>query len=56
MPRVPVERAVVNSHLPAEEAAIVKRDWWQIWEQDAPPKCEYIIMSLDAAAEKHKPS
>jgi predicted phage terminase large subunit-like protein len=37
----------------AEEAAIVKRDWWQIWDQDSPPHCEYIIMSLDAAAEKH---
>jgi predicted phage terminase large subunit-like protein len=37
----------------AEEAALVKREWWQIWEQDSPPSCEYIIMSLDAAAEKH---
>ena len=37
----------------AEEAALVKREWWQIWEQGAPPPCEYIIMSLDAAAETH---
>tara|TARA_R100001510_G_scaffold20648_1_gene18044 strand:- start:29 stop:1582 length:1554 start_codon:yes stop_codon:yes gene_type:complete len=37
----------------AEEAALVKREWWQIWEQEHPPNCEYIIMSLDAAAEKH---
>ena len=37
----------------AEEAALVKREWWQIWEQEHPPSCEYIIMSLDAAAEKH---
>ena len=37
----------------AEEASLVKREWWQIWEQDNPPSCEYIIMSLDAAAEKH---
>ena len=37
----------------AEEAAIVKREWWQEWTHDAPPSCEYIIMSLDAAAEKH---
>jgi len=37
----------------AEEAALVKREWWQIWEQERPPSCEYIIMSLDAAAEKH---
>ena len=37
----------------AEEAAIVKREWWQIWEKESPPICEYIIMSLDSAAEKH---
>jgi len=37
----------------AEEASIVKRDWWGKWEQDGPPSCEYIIMSLDAAAETH---
>ena len=37
----------------AEEAAIVKREWWQIWEKERPPICEYIIMSLDSAAEKH---
>jgi len=35
------------------EAAIIKRDWWQKWEGDAPPACEYVIMSLDAAAEKN---
>jgi predicted phage terminase large subunit-like protein len=37
----------------AEEAALVKREWWQMWEQGDPPACEYIIMSLDAAAETH---
>jgi len=37
----------------AEEAALVKREWWQVWENDTPPVCEYIIMSLDAAAESH---
>lgn len=37
----------------AEEAAIIKREWWRIWGKADPPKCEYIIMSLDAAAEKH---
>ena len=37
----------------AEEASIVKREWWQTWGDDDPPPCEYIIMSLDAAAEKH---
>jgi len=36
-----------------EEAAIIKRDWWQVWEKDDPPPCEIIIMSLDSAAETH---
>jgi predicted phage terminase large subunit-like protein len=37
----------------AEEAALIKREWWQIWDTESPPKCEYIIMSLDSAAETH---
>ena len=37
----------------AEEAAIIKREWWRIWVAEDPPSCEYIIMSLDAAAETH---
>jgi predicted phage terminase large subunit-like protein len=37
----------------AEEAALVKREWWKEWEEEHPPACEYMIMSLDAAAEKH---
>ena len=37
----------------AEEAAVVKREWWKIWKKEDPPSCEYIIMSLDAAAETH---
>ena len=37
----------------AEEASIIKREWWQMWGKDNPPACEYIIMSLDAAAETH---
>ena len=37
----------------SEEAAVVKREWWRMWERDQPPACDYIIMSLDAAAETH---
>ena len=37
----------------AEEAALVKREWWKEWKDENPPQCEYLIMSLDAAAEKH---
>jgi predicted phage terminase large subunit-like protein len=36
-----------------EEAAVVKREYWQIWKAESPPPCEYVIMSLDAAAEQH---
>jgi len=35
----------------AEEASVVKREWWKEWAVEDPPQCEYIIMSLDAAAE-----
>jgi len=35
----------------SEEGALIKREWWQIWEEDNPPPCEFIIMSLDAAQE-----
>lgn len=37
----------------AEEASIVKREWWNIWKKEDPPECEYVIMTLDAAAETH---
>jgi predicted phage terminase large subunit-like protein len=35
----------------SEEGAIVKREWWRIWEDDPPP-CEYIIQSWDTAFTK----
>jgi len=35
------------------EAAIVKRDWWQWWDKDDPPPCEYILQTWDTAFEKH---
>ena len=35
----------------SEEASVVKREWWKEWAGEDPPSCEYIIMSLDAAAE-----
>lgn len=37
----------------AEEAALIKREWWRQWTKEDPPKCVYIIMTLDAAAETH---
>ncbi len=37
----------------AEEGAIIQRDYWRPWRKDEPPECDYVIMTLDAAAEKH---
>jgi predicted phage terminase large subunit-like protein len=36
----------------SETSAIVKRDWWQIWEDDTPPHCEFVLQSWDTAFEK----
>ena len=33
----------------AEEGALVKREWWQVWGEDRPPSCEFIIQSWDTA-------
>ena len=33
----------------SDVSAIVKRDWWRIWEQDHPPFCSYTIQSWDTA-------
>lgn len=35
----------------SEEGALIKREWWKWWEQDKPPKVDYIIASLDTASE-----
>jgi predicted phage terminase large subunit-like protein len=35
----------------SEEGALIKREWWNVWDKDDPPNCEFIIMSLDAAQE-----
>ena len=37
----------------SEASAIVKRDWWQIWEPEKPPTCQFVLMSWDTAFEKH---
>ncbi len=40
----------------SEEGALIKREWWQIWEEEDPPQCEFVIMSLDAAQEANNRS
>jgi predicted phage terminase large subunit-like protein len=37
----------------SEEGALIKREWWKIWEEEDPPHCEFTIMSLDAAQESN---
>ena len=39
-----------------EEGAIVKRDWWRIWEKDDPPRCEFVIQAWDTAFTKNERS
>jgi predicted phage terminase large subunit-like protein len=29
--------------------AIIKREWWKIWEDEDPPHCDFIIQSWDTA-------
>ena len=36
----------------SEEGAIIKRDWWQIWDSETPPACHYVIQSYDTAFSK----
>lgn len=28
---------------------VIKRDWWQLWESERYPNCDYVIASLDTA-------
>ena len=36
----------------SDSSAIVKREWWQIWEDEDPPYCDYTLMAWDTAFEK----
>jgi predicted phage terminase large subunit-like protein len=40
----------------SEEGAIVKREWWKVWEKEIPPPCEFIIQSWDTAFTKNERS
>jgi predicted phage terminase large subunit-like protein len=33
----------------SDVSAIIKREWWQVWEHDDPPYCEFKIQSWDTA-------
>ncbi len=36
----------------SEEGALIKRDWWKIWDKEDPPSCDYILQSWDTAFSK----
>jgi len=38
----------------SEEGALVKREWWSIWEERSPPNCQFLIQSWDTAFMKHE--
>jgi len=40
----------------SEEGAIIKREWWKVWEGERPPPCEFIIQSWDTAFTKNERS
>ena len=33
----------------SDVSAIIKREWWQWWEKDDPPFCDFLIQSWDTA-------
>ncbi len=35
-----------------DEGAILKREWWQVWQKEEPPIVEYIMQSYDTAYSK----
>ena len=39
-----------------EEGALVKREWWKMWNPEDPPRCEFIIQSWDTAFTKNERS
>jgi predicted phage terminase large subunit-like protein len=40
----------------AEEGALVKREWWKVWDKESPPACAFIIQSWDTAFTKNERS
>jgi len=40
----------------SEEGAIVKREWWKLWTEERPPKCNFVIQSWDTAFTKNERS
>jgi predicted phage terminase large subunit-like protein len=49
---IPKWNAQYQQQPTSEEGAIVKREWWKIWDKDNPPPCEFVIQSWDTAFTK----
>lgn len=37
----------------SDSAAIIKREWWKLWDKDDPPQCEFVVQAWDTAFEKN---
>jgi len=37
----------------SDSSAIIKREWWKVWEHEQPPRCHYVLQSWDTAFEKN---
>ncbi len=35
----------------SDTSAIIKREWWQTWEKEDPPHCDFVLMAWDTAFE-----
>jgi predicted phage terminase large subunit-like protein len=53
---VPKWSAQYQQNPTSEEGAIVKREWWRVWEKEDPPPCEFLIQSWDTAFTKKQTS
>jgi predicted phage terminase large subunit-like protein len=53
---LPKWQAQYQQNPTSEEGAIVKREWWKVWEGERPPPCEFIIQSWDTAFTKNERS
>lgn len=51
---IPISRwnAQYQQNPTAEEGALIKREWWQMWDRPDPPKCYATLVSWDTAFEK----
>jgi predicted phage terminase large subunit-like protein len=53
---VPKWNAQWQQNPTSEDGAILKREWWNIWEEDEVPQLEYVIQSYDTAFSKKETS